>query len=447
MENTNANTCNLRWIFLLVFICVSLFCGRIYGQNTFSAYEISYQFQIIDINGNITPGNTLEGLLLFYGSNSPDNVIRVRFKFRNDWAIIQWNIVDSLLRFDGQLKKVWFGKDVSIINFKDSFGYTADNFVLSNVDATNEVKPISVFDKNKKIGKVLNFKSLKQDDLTFEYLEKYKWGIRAIRPSIGANTDTLHLVQVTCNVIGDISSQAENNSNSFSNLFTEITSACGIPMKKHLISGNSNFKKSYVENVINSLNFSSNSVVIFYYSGHGFRFQNQKSQWPNIDLRINIANRQSFDNSLMLDSNIYIPLYKKKPRLLIVVGECCNTELTFQKSVPIPHYVPAGGNELKFDANLSKRLLSYSGTIIIATSKPGQTSYYGEKGGLFGIQLRNAISSEVSFGHEGDVSWSRIIDKAIYAMKIFVKDAKDYMSIVNPRMATDQEPIVEVNIH
>ncbi|MBK7433964.1 MAG: caspase family protein [Chitinophagaceae bacterium] len=68
------------------------------------------------------------------------------------------------------------------------------------------------------------------------------------------------------------------------NLFSLLTKMIGIRLQPTLISG-ANYKKATVDRVLDTIKPSPNDIVVFYYSGHGFRKEKDSRRYPYLDLR------------------------------------------------------------------------------------------------------------------------------------------------------------------
>lgn len=178
------------------------------------------------------------------------------------------------------------------------------------------------------------------------------------------------------------------------------------------------FTKSNVSSAIANLYPSSNDVVVFYYSGHGFRFTSQTTQWPQLDLRPT-GTEDIKPNTMNLHSDVYKALSAKNPRLLMVIGECCNIDLGVgTPSVPSPLTMPLGTPIM--NESTVKNLFSTRGKMMIATSKPYESTwYYHDTGGFFGTNFMSTFLSNVGFTSRTTApSWPNIFKTAMnYTVK------------------------------
>src|SRR5947207_6809397 len=79
--------------------------------------------------------------------------------------------------------------------------------------------------------------------------------------------------------------------------FTGLTNFLGIRILSKTISGKE-YNKKDVETAINNLKPSSNDIVVFYYSGHGFRMPENSRRFPNLKIKNFRNDRSNFRDRL-----------------------------------------------------------------------------------------------------------------------------------------------------
>jgi hypothetical protein len=106
-------------------------------------------------------------------------------------------------------------------------------------------------------------------------------------------------------------------------LFQSIAKYIGIPVVKKVIAGKT-YNKASVERMLAELKPDLNDIVIFYYTGHGFRKPTDKRIFPYIDLRPK-DDRTYMVNSLHMED--ILKTIRNKPtqaRLNLLISDCCN---------------------------------------------------------------------------------------------------------------------------
>lgn len=195
----------------------------------------------------------------------------------------------------------------------------------------------------------------------------------------------------------DKSIGCENDLKNWESFLPEIRDNTGLKIEKHYLKDNK-WSSNDVSQKISQLKPAADDVVLFYYSGHGFRFKDgQKDEWPWLALQ---------DSSKSL-YEVYSTLYKKNARLLLVLADCCNS------------YCPGSPPDVKSKAmvkdgiigeNYKNLFLKGKGAIIASGSIPGQYSWGGEPdGGAFTSTLIKNIRLSV----QGEKStWKQIFEES-----------------------------------
>lgn len=186
------------------------------------------------------------------------------------------------------------------------------------------------------------------------------------------------------------------DSRNMKKFFTSIAQCLDYTNNMRSHSG-SEFTTTYIDREIDNLNVGSNDVVVFYYSGHGANFRNDK--WPTLDL---------IDKPYW-SSRILAKLNKKcgNAKLVLFITDCCNSYVN-SGYTPTKSYNPTDEN------NVAKLFTGFKGKkkIIVTAAKPGQFSLsHKVYGAYFGIAFRQAIQENVS----NDVSnptWDKVLQDA-----------------------------------
>ncbi len=189
----------------------------------------------------------------------------------------------------------------------------------------------------------------------------------------------------------------ENDLKNWETLIPEIRNNTGLKIETHYLK-DKKWGESDVTQEINRLKPAPDDAVLFYYSGHGFRFQEgQKDEWPWLALK---------DSSKSLYS-VYSSLYQKKARLLLVIADCCNS------------YCPGSPPKVSSKAKVPDSIIAENyrnlfvkgkGAIIASGCIPGQYSWGGDPdGGAFTSTLIKNIKLSV----RGEKStWKQIFEES-----------------------------------
>ncbi len=110
--------------------------------------------------------------------------------------------------------------------------------------------------------------------------------------------------------------------------FEDIADWLNVVMQRPKIIKGDQFSKAAVndaiDNWLRSQQPSGNDIVVFYYSGHGFRYPTDASEYPRMWLKT-VQDRNPKTTNLRIEEDIYNRIIKMGAGVNIVVSDCCNT--------------------------------------------------------------------------------------------------------------------------
>lgn len=144
-----------------------------------------------------------------------------------------------------------------------------------------------------------------------------------------------------------------------------------------------------------SFHCSSDDVVLFFYFGHGARSPQDKSKFPQMQLK---DEKDNFTDATHVPiEEVKDILLSKNPRLLIVMGDCCNSELSTLTPKTNSLVTSADGSS-EYDPRLKKMLqrlfLESEGYVITTGSTAGESGWY-----CISKDRSNTCSYENSYGY------------------------------------------------
>jgi hypothetical protein len=155
---------------------------------------------------------------------------------------------------------------------------------------------------------------------------------------------------------------------------TTIAKSIGYRLKKYLYYDTPDlFSRKSLDNILNTITFGSDDIVFFFYSGHGGRAENEKTIFPEMVLKVPYGPIQDI-NQLYPLYDVYSRLKRKSPRLVIVMGDMCNSVIDgFFRNY---NSTNKGATVVsKGTCDVYKNLfLNVKGGIIASSSKPEETS-------------------------------------------------------------------------
>lgn len=246
-----------------------------------------------------------------------------------------------------------------------------------------------------------------------------------VEPGSGSNTlnitssgnvntanSKFHLIVVANTKVSDIGSACKRDLENICGEFEGIARVLGMGFDQQVISDN-NFNKANLVNLIQNFRPASNDVVMFAYSGHGFRFNNQKDYYPNMDLC-----PSQYDDpkeNYIAVSDVFKEIVAKGARLNIVMSDCCNSKIGLTIPVANTNTLFSRSNS-NFDKDKLKQLfLDSSGTIIATASSPGEAAWCGVNGGYFTLSVLESLRNQISVLASSKPNWETLMNDAIAA--------------------------------
>ncbi len=156
--------------------------------------------------------------------------------------------------------------------------------------------------------------------------------------------------------------------------------------------------------VIDKLKVQSDDVVVFYFSGHGFRSDSKTDNpWPNLYFSLR---GEGVDLALVKEK-----IEAKKPRFILAIADVCNNEIPDLYSPPLVFKMFRYANsEEIMQANYRALFLETEGTLIISSSEAGEFAWGTSYGGLFTLAFLQSLDSAIRSSEYPD--WEVILTNA-----------------------------------
>jgi len=225
--------------------------------------------------------------------------------------------------------------------------------------------------------------------------------------TIGAK---LHLVLCINTEIGDIGQSCSVDQRAMEVEFREIAKAIGIPFEKYVVNGEK-FTKDNAEQTLNGMKVGKNDVVVFYYSGHGFRWSNQTDKFPQLDMRYSEYTPLSEKTALPL-SDVFTKITSKGGRLNLILSDCCNSDVGRNQVTSQTFMAGRSFQGAEID-KLKKLFVNSSGNLIITGSSPGEYSWCNSNGGFFTLSFIQALKEEIGYMRTEAPTWDHIAQNAV----------------------------------
>lgn len=249
---------------------------------------------------------------------------------------------------------------------------------------------------------------------------------------------TAHSTQIKIIVFGDTNDSSIGESvatdiKSYKKLANDIKEAVkddGVTTTLEVFSGaNCSNRKlnAYLDNL-----YCENDVVFFIYNGHGGRSHSDTSKFPRMCLA------SHYESEWMKVSDLNNRLRQKKPRLMVVATDCCNSYYDRKRGNDESAY---GISSTQSNGKgLRELFLNHTGEVCITASQPGEYGWGTSDGGLFSLCFINHIYKADALG--SNAGWDK-----------FIQDATNdtYSTSLNyynqRRISNTQKPVYDVKVN
>ncbi|WP_448529792.1 caspase family protein [Raineya sp.] len=426
----------LSWRMGLLFFLFAFVSAK--GQ---SLYEIV--FEVSDI--------TYKAFLVYF--NEQDAYMRVGYTYKGKYNVVDVKYQSVTGQEDGYNYFVMIGSNPRFITTQDKGqSYNPDHFIwVWNEQNPNQL-PYVTDDPNFDATHLIQCKSYKDinpKDMTDSYLRQFfrtdepeYQALRKMRDAAsgvvsynnnnntGSNNTTgnnnttagkskMHLLLVINTDIGDIGQSCAVDQRAMEVEFREIAKAVGMPFEKYIINGEK-FTRDNVERTIKSMQVGANDVVIFYYSGHGFRWSNQTDRYPQLDMRYSEYTPLTEKTSLPLSAAAQA-ITDKGGRLNLILSDCCNSDIGRNQMTSTTFMASRSFQGAEVE-KLKKLFVSSRGTIMITGSSPGEYSWCNINGGFFTLSFIQALKEEIGYMRTGEPSWEHIAENAVKSTQYKAKN-------------------------
>ena len=219
----------------------------------------------------------------------------------------------------------------------------------------------------------------------------------------------MHLFIVANTEVADIGSACRVDYNNIRNEMSGIAQSIGVRVKEYDVTG-ANYSKEGLQQQIASLRPAANDIVVFLYTGHGFRFDDQKDPYPMMALTSN--DYQPLEGNYVALSDVYNAICKKGARLNIVLSDCCNSKVGERRPLEGNTLFSRGNNNFS-RKRLAELFFNAKGSLLSTAASPGEYSWCDAAGGMFTLSFIQSLRREISAMNTGTVSWQSIVDNTL----------------------------------
>lgn len=248
-----------------------------------------------------------------------------------------------------------------------------------------------------------------KENIPEEIKEEIKEEIMSLLP-------TIHLMIVANTKDPIIGKGCKRDVKAVRHLFGKITGFIKFPLVESLIQGD-RYTQQNILKALDGIKPKKWDCVIFYYTGHGFSYEKEKSQkFPQMDFRSNPADRhiKVVNAHTKNVTEIFEMIKAKGARMNLVIADCCNSLIDFKrlhtsdKKVVQEKIVPVNK---EFCIKLFNGI---GASVMVAAAKKGQYAITDEAiGSLFTYSLLKKLKDQIhSRAPIMDMSWENLFNLA-----------------------------------
>ena len=222
------------------------------------------------------------------------------------------------------------------------------------------------------------------------------------------NGGQLHLVMALDVEDSKIGESVIIDLNNMSEEVQRISAFTGMEVVSHVLAGCS-FSTKNVLNTLDSMEVAPDDMIFFYYSGHGYRVQSKRDQWPVMFFG---WRGHCLDLGTVADV-----VASKNPRFALVVADCCNNYISEVAAPPYRHIgKKSGGDNLTEVDNYRRLFLESEGLYLVCSSSMGEYSYALEFGGLYTTTFLDVLQNEATNpdGADWEVIFHQVSERIDY---------------------------------
>lgn len=362
----------------------------------------------------------------------PDGSATARLRYiepvSGDDRLLELNLVDSIIENGGSdIRYLVAGTEPLLMKGNDDSGFVMPRFVFKKEgEERNAFYEPAAIEYQKGAGSwmaaVMKINKQKvEEDLvnendfvslfftTTDPFYRYIFGELVRAPAKVIRKEKLFLIAVANTSDSAIGITSKKDLDNITDLFTSMANNLAMEVITTKIFGPT-FDKKTVELAIAKLRPSPIDIVIFYYSGHGFRYSNDTSKYPRISLRT--SQQQNIDQHNLSIEAIYKSIVKKGAKVNIVIGDCCNED--------IGSVAPVGRNLLRTKAGGGQPSVNMGNCMALFFPKSPLSilSCAAEKnqlatgnpslGGFFTNFINIGLTNSI-YGYLPSTSWLRIL--------------------------------------
>lgn len=213
----------------------------------------------------------------------------------------------------------------------------------------------------------------------------------------------LHAILVADFFSFDIQNASASDLKKMYALAKEVAKNGNFKLKATVLAGKESMGKKLISK-IKKLNVQEKDVIIFYFSGHGYRTGGHAdSPWPFLDF--------PEEHCGISFKSIIDAIKSKDAWFSLILADCCNWEIPHGYAPPVlPLKSMLVSKDIQQKSIYQKLFCQTKGVIAIVSAQPGQASYCSQFGSFFTISLIESLQAAI--GGYCNANWEDIISNS-----------------------------------
>jgi len=383
-----------------------------------------FEYKLVSDGGDSVDAAAM--LTIFSGGEA---VARVRYSAAGTDQLVEVALVDSVVEGIGTKtgQRILLAQNANPI-LSDGNQFAMPAFVFGKMTVKNQVvyEPNDVFTKNSSgdwqrarttTKKWCAFTTLTPELVGVFYSpeeEHYKNIFRIGTRGLPANEKKarLFLIAVANTVDDSIKESCRRDLFNCIELYRNLAKGLDIPLVPRSVFGKG-FSKSGVEAAVTwvaAQKPGGNDILVFYYSGHGFRLPEDKTKFPYMSLRTR-DDQGRMANAINVEQ-LYNRLIGFGARMTIVISDCCNEKVDAQPSRgPDALLTKSTGVPLSIENCRALFFPEKKGSILVTSADIDQlASGNPTMGGYFSHHFKAALEGYTST-LKTDVNWLQLLSE------------------------------------
>ena len=395
-----------------------------FNASSQTMYHFEYNFQ--------QPDDSAVYQVFFVGYDDGSGSARIKYQIPGN-TDTQWLEMHLQGRYVAEKpgiadtnKLVYTTSDAHFIKGNSKAKFTPPVFWFVKNPIMGIYEPTVVSDTLNNMAVLIKAEYVQKDDLKQDFvlqffaeedaIYKNLFGPRSRGLSEAEKTVKIHLLVVANTNDSAIGASCYKDMTRMVHTFQDLAEFLDIKIYPTTIFGKTYTKKN-IEKAIKDLAPGPNDVVIFYYSGHGFRKVDRPkpakpySRYPFLDFRAKPTDDYNVYSMNMQD--IFETIRKKGARLNLVLSDCCNYLPQSTNSIGEPMPKPRGSGLEWVEDNCKTLFLNPDRQSVLATAADvGQfASSNNDFGGFFSYFFKTSMETHFST-LKTNVTWDQVLQEA-----------------------------------